>query len=298
MRRLMIIGAGYTGLRIARLASESGLEVIATTRSRKQAEALRQVGARILNWDVLEDDPGELADWMGRGTVVVYSIPTLFDGWESAEEGLLRHVEPVARVLRKASAEGCDRFIYLSSTSVYGDHGGAWVDEDSDRRPTSPMGKMRRDIEDYVLGVDDWNTNVVRIVGIYGPERTLDRYIAGGRYKLVDGGEKVSNRVHVEDLARIVLTVAEKAPDGHRAYIASDGHPTRVVDLVDWMVEHLGIERPEEVSLQEYAAQRGENAAARWQNTYRARNRRVVDELGYELRYPMVIDGYRAIFGT
>jgi nucleoside-diphosphate-sugar epimerase len=227
----------------------------------------------------------------------VYSIPTLFDGWEPAQgDGLPRHVQPVARVATTAKSEGCDRFIYLSSTSVYGDHDGEWVDEDSERRPTSPVGKMRRDIEDYVLGLDDWNANVVRIVGIYGPGRTLDRYVAGGRYKLVDGGHKLSNRIHVDDLAGIVLAVAGRAPTGARAYLAADGHPVRVVDLVDWMVEHLGIERPAEVTLDEYRAERGENAAARWQNTYRARNERVTRELSYALRYPTVIDGYEAIF--
>ncbi len=293
---MLIIGAGYTGLRIARLAAARGLEVVGTTRSEEKVRQLEEIGAKGVNWDVLEDDTGELAGWMGPGTVVVYSIPTIFDGWEPGGDGLARHVEPVARVMKATKSEGCDRFIYLSSTSVYGDHDGEWVDEDSERRPTSPMGKMRRDIEDFVLSADGGNANVVRIVGIYGPGRTLDRYVQMGRYKLVDGGQKVSNRVHVEDLAGIVLAVAEKAPEGTRAYIASDGHPTRVVDLVDWMVEHLGIERPEEVSLEEYAAQRGENAAARWKNTYRACNDRVREELGYQFRYPTAIDGYQSIF--
>lgn len=289
---LSIIGAGYTGLRLAALAVGLGYEVLGTTRSESSRIPLKTVGATALRWDIVEDEGTPPAGLFGPDTAVVYSVPTLFD--DPAEQ---RHVAPVARALEAARDAGCDRFVYLSSTSVYGDHQGEWIDEESERRPTSPVGIMRRDIEDCVLGFEGLPTDVVRIVGIYGPGRTLDRYIARGRYKLVGGGEKLTNRIHVDDLTRIILAVIEKGPVEPRAYIAADGNPRRVVELVDWMVENLGIERPDEVSLAEYRSQRGENAAARWENTYLARNTRVIEELSVHLHYPDVICGYEAIFG-
>ena len=290
--KLLIIGAGYTGIRLAARGMAEGHEVVGTTRSSETLIELDEMGGTGVRFDVLADDPSDvLAEHLGPDTSIVYSVPTLFD---DPQEG--RHTEPVEAVLQAAREAGCRRFVYLSSTSVYGDHDGEPVTEDSARRPSSPVGKMRRDIEDVVLGFGDIDTKVIRIVGIYGPGRTLDRYVSRGRYKLVDGGQKLTNRIHVDDLGRLILAVVTRAPGGARAYVATDGNPVRVVDLVDWMVEHLGIERPEEVSLEAYRRERGENAAARWRNTYLARNDRVVEELGFEFEFPTVIDGYRDIF--
>lgn len=276
--RLLIVGAGYTGLRVAELAAGRWDEVVATTRSPDRHAALQHTGARVRTWS---SDDGVAALPVDAHTTVIYSIPP-------------PETRFVASVLDVAERAG--RFVYLSSTAVYGDHDGGLVDEDSERTPTSPVGRRRKEIEDALLrGTLD--ALIVRIVGIYGPGRTLDRYLAGGRYKLVDGGRKLTNRIHVDDLARIVLAAAERAPRGPRAYIAADGHPVRVCDLVDWLVEHRGIARPAEVTLDDYRAERGDDAAERWANSYTASNRRIIEELGVELQYPDVFSGYRAIFG-
>lgn len=269
-QHLLIIGAGYTGLRIARLAIEQGYAVTATTRDAERISELGELGAETLRWSI-GDDPSVLPD----ADAVIYSVPPTD--------------EPAPlRVL----AEG-RRFVYLSSTSVYGDYDEQVVTEDSERRPTSPVGMARKAIEDELLSVGG-DVCIVRIVGIYGPGRTLDRYLAGGRYKLVDGGQKLTNRIHVDDLARIVLAVVRRGTAGE-AYIAADGSPVRVHELVDWLVEHLGIERPPEVSLEQYRAERGDNAAERWANSYIASNRKIIEELGVELQYRNAFEGYAAI---
>ena len=298
--RVLIIGAGYTGLQVARHARQAGLEVTGTTRDDDTVEALKAIDATALRWDVLDGDPTRLADHLGPGTATVYSIPTLYREWEPAPAGeVARHVRPVDRVLRVVEETGARRFVYLSSTSVYGDHGGEWIDEDAPRRPVSPYGRMRRDIEDHVLGFDgSIDAYVCRIVGIYGPGRTLERLIRSGRYPLVDGGRKRTNRIHVDDLARIILAVATRAEDHRRAFIASDGDPRPVAELVDWCVANLGVERPEEVSLEAYARTHGPNSVARWASEAKLSNRRVTEELGVALQHPDVIAGYRAIFGV
>ncbi len=297
-RRIVIVGTGYTGMELARQALARGFDVVGTVRSKEGAEALRELGATPVEWDVLEDAVDALEAQLGPGCAVVYSIPTLYREYEAAGQGVARHVAPVARVLEACRRATIGRFIYLSSTSVYGDKQGEWVDEDSPRTPNSAYGKMRRDIEDFVLAQgDDFAVNVARLVGIYGPGRTLADYLAGGRYKLVDGGKKTTNRVHVADIARVLLAMIERGPEGARAYNVCDGHPRTSVELVDFLVEHVGVERPEEISLADYEKTRGPNAAARWQNSYRCGGERVRDELGVEFTYPDVLDGYRAIFG-
>lgn len=298
--QLLIVGAGYTGIRLAREAVDAGWSVTGTTRKALTEAELDEIGADSLYWDVTEDGADALTAWdpaPGR-RCAVYSLPTLFKEWAPAEPGEVpRHVEPVLAVLDTLESMDVERFVYISSTSVYGDHEGDWVDESAERAPTSPYGKMRKDIEDAVLGWDGkMKTFVCRSVGIYGPGRTLDRYIESGRYRLVDGGTKPGNRVHVDDLAGICFAIASGEFDEPRDFIATDGAPIRICDLVDWLVEKRGIERPEEISLEAYAEERGPNSVARWANVSRFRSSRLEDPLGYELRHPNAIEGYRSVY--
>jgi len=295
-QRIAIVGVGYTGTELARQALARSDTVVGTTRSSDGVRRLASLGVEARTFDVLADEPEALRGWFEPGDAVVYSVGTLFR--EYADDTTpRRHVAPVVRVFEAAEAAGADRFVYLSSTSVYGDHGGRIVDEESERRPSSPYGQMRRDIEDALLArSSETSVAVARIVGIYGPGRNLAEYLRRGRFRLVDGGRKLSNRIHVADLARTILAAVDRGAAGPRVYLVADGHPFPLVELVDWMVEHLGVDRPPEVSLADYRAERGPNRAARWHNEIRASNHRIREELGVELAFPDVFSGYRAIF--
>jgi nucleoside-diphosphate-sugar epimerase len=298
VKHLLIIGAGYTGLELARQALARGLRVTATSRSVDTLEALDALGAEGVRWDVLADSPEVLDSYLGPTTAVVYSVPTLFDEYEPAVDTVLaRHVEPVARLLDRCVTKGAARFIYLSATSVYGDHDGRWIDEEAELKPDSPAGMMRRDIELHVLGRgDEIDVNVARIVGIYGPGRTTDRYIASGRYRLVNGGIKPTNRIHVEDLATSIIAMVEKGPKGARAYNVCDGHPTTVREIVEYVCERTGLPMPPQETLESYTARvSNPDAVGRWKNAIRCKNARLLEELGVELRYPDVFQGYEAL---
>ncbi|MGM0555198.1 MAG: SDR family oxidoreductase [Myxococcota bacterium] len=295
---LVVLGCGYTGIRLVREAVERGMQVVGTSRDDETLEDLRDAGATPVKWDVLEDDIRGIEQHLGPETALVYSIPTIYRKYDDESDGVPRHVVPVEKVLKGAAEHGLERFIYLSSTSVYGDHNGAWVDETTSTDPASPYGRMRDDIEQYLLGASvDFPVNIARLVGIYGPGRTILDYMKSGRYKLVDGGIKPTNRIHVDDIVRSILAMVDRGSSRSRVYNVCDGHPLRVVDLVDFLVEHLDVDRPEVVSIEDYAQRRGPNVAARWKNMYRCKNERLTDELGVELEYPNALDGYRAIFG-
>jgi nucleoside-diphosphate-sugar epimerase len=295
--RILIVGAGYTGLRLAERAVSQGVEVVGTSRTDESLETIDGLGATGVRW---EADAGAdvLSDYMEPGVAVVYSVPTLFGGYEAASEGEdARHVQPVSNVLSAAERAGAGRFVYLSSTSVYGDHEGAWVDETDACRPTAPIGKMRRDIEEAVLEHDgETTTNVGRLVGIYGPGRTLARFIESGRYRVVNR-DKPTNRVHVDDIVTAIMAMIGEGGDENRLYNVSDGSPQKVGDVVDWLVERYDLPEPPETTLEAYAEQRSEDAVARWANTYRVSNARLVDELGVELAYEDVYEGYRSLLG-
>lgn len=274
MRRLLVIGAGFTGVRVALRAAEQGADVTAITRDAARAAALEAAGVAVRQLDA-----GALE--IASDVDVVYSVPPI-DAITADD------IVDLARRSR--------RFVYLSSTGVYGDHQEAVVDEASPRRPTSPDAIARMNIEDALFAADV-DALIVRIVGIYGPGRTIDEYIARGRYTMVDGGAKLTNRIHVDDLAEVVAAAIDRAPRGPRAYIASDGAPVRVGELVQWVVDHTGVAPPPNMSMQAYRAAHGDAAAERWSSSYTASNGRMLAELGVELRYPTVFDGYRAILG-
>lgn len=299
MPNIVIVGCGYTGERLARRAVGEGWRVTATSRSPStNLGHLEALGVNLLSYDVLADDAEVIAGVCDAETWVVYSAPTLFREREEPAPGeRARHVAPVQAILDDivGSARG---LIYLSSTSVYGDHQGAWIDEDAERAPLSDVGAMRRDIEDAVLDVrrDDFSALVMRLVGIYGPGRTIADYIVKGRYKLVDGGRKVSNRVHVDDIVSAIVAAVARAPSGSRAYNICDGDPRSVLELAELARDVLGIDLPEEVSLTECEAQRPASVVARWKSSYRCAGGRAREELGWEPRWESAMVGLRAIF--
>ncbi len=295
---LLILGAGYTGKELTRQALHSDYRIIATSRDDDTLQWLEQQGAVAVRWSV-GDDPQLWARYLGESTALVYSIPTLFRDYQPATNGTLpRHIQPVDEVIELCRQEKVSRFIYLSSSSVYGDHGGEWIDETADLAPTSPVGKMRADIEHFLLDQNvDFPINIARLVGIYGPGRTLLKYIQSGRYTLVDDGSRVSNRIHVHDIARAILTLVERGPDEHRVFNFTDGHPQPSRDLVNFVCHKADIDLPPEESLEEYARRRNDpNAIARRKNSVRLLNDRLRNELNFSLVYPDVFAGYDAIF--
>ena len=295
--KLLILGSGYTGQELTRLAVNAGYTVVGTTRDEDTREFLRSHGAIPIEWSV-GDDPAPWIAHLGPKTSVVYSIPTLFRSYEGADGGdLPRHITPMADVLTECRQAAVKRVIYLSSTSVYGDHGGDWVDESTKCHPSSDYGKMRYDIESYLMEAEtDFPITIARLVGIYGPGRTLIDAIKQGRYTLVDGGKKITNRVHVHDIARALLAIIERGPDSHRVFNITDGHPQHVRDLVEFICDEAGLETPIVESLDEFARRRkSANAVARWKKQIRVLNERLRRELDLELVYPDVFSGYRAI---
>lgn len=291
--KMLIIGAGYTGMRLATRARELGWEVVGTSRSPETLAALEAIGAKGLTLELLGEGFEALAAHLGPEVDVIYSAPTLF----TQHEPELPHLKPMRSLLSLLRRQGARRLIYLSSTSVYGDHHGAWVDEQTVVKPVSALGMMRRELElEAMSAAAHFPVNVARIVGIYGPGRTLLDYLTKGRYTLVDGGYKRTNRVHVDDLVEAILAMCARAPrQGSRIFNVADGRPLMVRELVSFLVERLGIDWPREEALEDYARRAGPNAAARWESEYLCRNLRLSQELGVVPRYPTAIDGYEAM---
>lgn len=258
-RRLFIFGLGYTSKVIAAQAQAAGWDVVSTGR-----DGTLSFG-----------DEGSVRMALADSDHVLSSVPPGSDGTDP--------------VLERYGAALSDKVLaYLSSTGVYGDTGGAWVDE------TAPTGTGRRtaradcDSEWLARGA-----RVLRLPGIYGPGRSaLDR-VAEGRAHRIDLPDQVFSRVHVEDIASGVMAALCSEAG---AYNLADDRPSSQNAVIEEACRLLGLEAPPLLSLDEA----GLSPMAR---AFYAENRRVANGkakrvLGWKPRYPSFYEGLRALSAT
>lgn len=274
----LVVGVGFAGTPIARLLADEGLTVWATSRTDRGAEANERAGFFGVRWDPTGSGPRPriaAGPWAGA----VFTFPP--------DRGDDRSALPT---LEWAAELGIDRVVYLSSTSVFGGGDDRVVHAESPFDPDSDLGRRRVRVVDALrrrgdtLGV---RVIVVHAPGIYGPGRNVALRIRDGRYRLVDGGELFSNRIHVDDLAtacRYALTDA--APS---SLLASDGHPFRVRDLVSWTCDQLGAPWPEEITIDEAPA----FSRPFWLGSKRCDNRHLL-AMGWRPKYPSYVEGLPA----
>lgn len=175
---------------------------------------------------------------------------------------------------------------YLSTTGVYGNHDGAWVDEDAPLSPSSPRSEHRVAAERAWLELHAKHAvpvHLFRLAGIYGPGRSLLDTVKAGKAKRIDRPGQVFSRIHVEDIAR-VLEASIAAPNPGRIYNVCDDMAASPADVTAHACELLGVEPPPLVPFEE--AGLSPMGQTFWLDNKRVSNKRLHEELGVELRYP------------
>jgi nucleoside-diphosphate-sugar epimerase len=184
---------------------------------------------------------------------------------------------------------------YLSTVGVYGDHKGAWVDEETPTRPASERSLRRLQAEQSWLGFRSETgrrVEIFRLSGIYGPGRSVIDNLKAGTARRIVKPDQVFNRIHVDDIARVLAAAIDK-DTGHRIYNVSDDEPAPPEDVVAYAAELLGLPLPPVLAF-EAAGLRG-MAASFWAESKRVRNTRIREDLGVELLYPTYREGLRAL---
>ena len=227
-RPRLIVGCGYLGRRVAARWVATGRGVAALTR--RNAEALAALGLTPVAGDVL--DPASLRGLPAASTVL-YAV-----GLDRAAGRSMRevYVGGLANVLDTLPA--CDRFVYVSSTSVYGQSDGSTVDEASPTEPREESGKVVLDAENLLRSRRP-DAIVLRFAGIYGPGRLLRKQPLLNGEPLVGDAEKWLNLIHVEDGAEAVLTVESRGVPGE-TYVVADDEPVRRRDFYTHLAGLLG----------------------------------------------------------
>jgi nucleoside-diphosphate-sugar epimerase len=196
-----------------------------------------------------------------------------------------------------AGIEGLCWLGYLSTTSVYGDHGGGWVDESAELSPSGERGRRR------VAAEAGWRelwhrrgvpVHVFRLAGIYGPGRSPFEALRAGTAKRIDKPGQVFSRIHVEDLAR-VLAASISRPRPGAVYNVCDNDPAAPEAVVAYAAALLGVPAPPLVPFE--AAGLSAMARSFYDDNKRVSNRLIKSELGVTLRYPHFRAGLAAILG-
>lgn len=270
-RPALVIGCGYLGRRVAAAWRSSGRRVVALTRGR--ASEMAADGLEPVVGDVL--DRASLVGLPDASTVL-YAVGLDRTAGRSMREV---YVEGLANVL--AELPPCGRFLYVSSTSVYGQADGSVVTEDSPTEPATESGRVVLDAERLLR--DRLPTAVVlRFAGIYGPGRLLRRQtLLEAREPLAVDPEHWLNLIHVDDGTRAILAAEERGEPGE-SYLVSDGTPVRRGEFYAHLARLLGAPEPR------YGPPGGRDG------NRRVSNRRARESLGLEPTFPTYVEGLAA----
>jgi nucleoside-diphosphate-sugar epimerase len=275
--KVLILGCGYTGSRLARLLLEQDIPVCLTTRSGERPDS---IDAPCF---VFSDDVPLLPDQALAGvTHVLHSIPPDAQGMDPVAVYLLPALE-------KADLQW---FGYLSTTGVYGDVQGAWIDEQTPTHPQQYRSQHRVAAEQKFLHAA-LPAHIFRLPGIYGPGRSvMDRLKEGKAQRIARPGH-VFARIHVEDIVG-TLWASMNRPNPPSIYNVADDEPTEPESLLIEASKLLGIALPEAVPFEQ--ADLSPMAATFWSECRRISNQKIKTELGVVLRYPTYREGLKAIF--
>jgi len=281
VKRLFCFGYGYTAQALVHHLSPVDLEVAGT---RTVAEETPQAQLALFRGDAAGSDVRAL---LAGTTHLLLSIPPDLEG-----DAVLRHHWADIAALGELAWIG-----YLSSIGVYGDCGGRWVDETATPRPISERSLRRlyaeRQWQDFARQTGK-RVQVFRLAGIYGPGRSvLDHLRAGTARRIVKPGQ-VFNRVHVDDIAR-VLGAAMVRASTHDLFNVADDEPAPPQDVVAFAAELLGLPVPSAMAIG--GAGLSPMAATFWAENKRVRNARIKEELGVTLAFPTYREGLRALAG-
>lgn len=282
MNRLLIVGCGDIALRALPQLTR-GYEVFGLVRSGAQAERITALGAKPVTGDL--DHPATLAALTGMADLVLHLAPP----GESGERD-----ERSANLIAALSTRLPARLVYISTSGVYGDCGGAWVDEDRPPAPQSVRGLRRADAERSLLA---WGKQsgvavaVLRVPGIYAAERLPLAQLKRGVPVLRAEDDVYTNHIHADDLAAVCVAALERSAAG-RIYNASDDSELKMGDYFDLVADRARLPRPPRVARK--AAEAGaiaEGLLSFMRESRRLVNTRMKAELGVRLRYPSVHEG-------
>ena len=282
---ILSFGHGYSAQALSRTLLPQGWQITGTTRSEVKAEALADQGVAplIFPGDGDGDGDGDVADAIAQASHLLISA-----GPDASGDPVLNAVGDMI----SARARQFEWVGYLSTTGVYGDHQGAWVDENTPLTPSTRRGQWRQDAEEAWHAVPGLPLHIFRLAGIYGPGRGPFAKVRDGTARRIVKTGQVFSRTHVEDIAQVLAaSIAQPAPG--TAYNICDDDPAPPQDVIAHAAELLGAPVPPAIPFE--TAEMTPMARSFYAESKRVRNDRIKDELGVQLRFRTYREGLAAL---
>jgi nucleoside-diphosphate-sugar epimerase len=290
--RVLIIGAGYVGLPLGAELVRRGHDVSGLRRDHSAAQVLQAAGIKPLFADITQS--AALAG-LPRDFDWIVNCAASGGGGEEAYRSLyLEGMRNVTEWIAPAGGPGrrdagALRFVYTSSTSVYGQNDGSVVDEKSPTKPDAETARILLQAEKELLTAAhqrNFQAIILRVAGIYGPERGhwFKQFLKGEAH-LEGNGARILNMIHRDDVIGCIIAALERGMPGE-IYNAVDDQPVSQFDFFSWLAAALGKPMPGSVSGHLHANRK------RGITNKKISNQKLKSELGYRFKYPNFSDGY------
>jgi nucleoside-diphosphate-sugar epimerase len=289
MSTLICFGLGYSAEHFVEIFGQKFDRIVGTVRGTERAAALNappsgRLTALIFDGSAVAPD---LRSAIGEADAALVSVPPDDNG------------DPVLRACGDglAHAQRLRAIVYLSTIGVYGDRGGAWVDEATPPQPGAARSRERLAAEQAWLDFGARHNiavAILRLAGIYGPGQNALVQIARGSARRIIKPGQVFNRIHVGDIAQAIDAAFARRASG--IFNVADDEPTPPADPIVFAAQLMGVEPPPEIPFEQAAPSMSPMALSFWQECRRVRNDKLKRELGVSLRYPTYREGLRALF--
>ncbi len=284
MGPVLVVGCGDIGARIVpRLASRARVLALARDRAHLERLAVRgELEPLVADLDL----PASLASLAGLANAVLHLAPPPDSGRVDSRTANL--IDALSMVARPPA-----RLVYVSTSGVYGDCGGAWVDETRALAPATDRAYRRVDAEQRLL---EWGARrgvavmILRVPGIYAADRLPTERLRSGTPALRDEDDVYTNHIHAEDLATIVLAALERGEPG-RIYNAADDSAIKMGTYFDLVADRNRLARPARISRAEARTRLPPMLLSFMSESRRLVNQRIKRELAVRLVYPTVFEG-------
>jgi nucleoside-diphosphate-sugar epimerase len=279
-KTLLSFGHGYSAAALADLLVPLGWRVIGTTRKAEKCDTLHAAGVEPVLWDEA------LNDHIAAASHLLISAGPNAEG----DPILNRYAAQIQNHTEQYRWVG-----YLSTTGVYGDHQGGWVDETTPLSPSTKRGQLRVEAEAAWQAIPDLPLHIFRLAGIYGPGRGPFAKVRNGTARRIIKAGQVFSRIHVEDIAQILLASINH-PNPGAIYNMCDNDPAPPEDVIAHAAELLNLPVPEAVDYE--TAEMTPMARSFYAESKRVRNDRIKNELGVTLKYPDYRSGLAALLAA
>ena len=280
-QNVWIMGCGDIGRRVGKLYQPEGIKPLGWVRSDASLQRGLAQGLSMRQGD---------ADW--GCFYPIYALDGALVYWFMPPPSQGLSDDRLRRFLKGVDAAP-QRVVLISTTGVYGDCGGRWIDEGEALKPASARAIRRADAE---AAVQEWAARfggecvILRVPGIYATDRLPLERLRRGEPVVQAAEAPWTNRIHADDLARICKRAMEAAPCG-AIYNATDGNPSTMTDYFNQVADHAGLPRPPQVSLAEARQRMSAGMLAYLEESRRIHNRKLLQELGITLHYPSLAQG-------